>query len=92
MPSHLTEPLKQLLAETLRDTDGLRPVGDDDDIVNDLGLDSLQMMSFLLAVEDRFSIQLDFERLDLASLGSVTRFAAFLAEHLEAQSTKARSA
>lgn len=71
----ITEDLKMLLARALRDTDRAPQVGDDDDIVNGLGLDSLQMIRFLLDVEAHFGVELDFEQIDLATLGSVRRFA-----------------
>lgn len=70
--------LKVLLAGVLRDTDAAPRVRDEDRIVDDLGLDSIQMISFLLGVEDRFQVALDFERLDLAKLGSVRDFASFV--------------
>ena len=70
-----TEDLKMLLARALRDTDRAPEVSDDDDIVNGLGLDSLQMIRFLLDVEAHFGVELDFEHIDLATLGSVRRFA-----------------
>lgn len=70
--------VKLLLADVLRDTDAAPRVGDEDRIVDDLGLDSIQMISFLLGVEDRFQVALDFEKLDLSQIGSVREFAAFV--------------
>ena len=67
--------VKELLADALRDTGGAREIRDDDDIVHGLGLDSLQMIHFLLGVETRFAIALDFEKIDLDTLGSVKQFA-----------------
>jgi len=67
--------VKQLLAGALRDTGGAAEVRDDDDLVYGLGLDSLQMIRFLLDVEAHFAVTLDFEQLDLSQLGSVRRFA-----------------
>lgn len=67
--------VKELLADALRDTGATREIRDDDDIVHGLGLDSLQMIHFLLGVETRFEIALDFEKIDLDTLGSVKQFA-----------------
>jgi acyl carrier protein len=75
----VTGDLKMLLARALRDTDRAPEVSDDDDIVNGLGLDSLQMIRFLLDVESHFGVELDFEHIDLATLGSVRRFAGVVA-------------
>lgn len=67
--------VKELLADALRDTGGAREIRDDDDLVHGLGLDSLQMIHFLLGVETRFEVALDFEKIDLDALGSVKQFA-----------------
>jgi acyl carrier protein len=70
--------MKMLLHRALRDTDLEPRVRDDDDIVHGLGLDSLQMIRFLLDVETHFRVTLDFEQIDLATLGSVRHFAALV--------------
>jgi acyl carrier protein len=67
--------VKELLTDALRDSGGAREIRDEDDIVHGLGLDSLQMIHFLLGVETRFGIALDFEKIDLDTLGSVRQFA-----------------
>lgn len=72
--------VKELLADALRDTGTAREIRDDDDIVHGLGLDSLQMIHFLLGVETRFEIALDFEKIDLDTLGSVKQFAQLVRE------------
>jgi len=72
--------VKELLADALRDTGGAREIRDGDDIVHGLGLDSLQMIHFLLGVETRFQIALDFEKIDLDTLGSVKQFAELVRE------------
>ena len=50
------------------------------DLVEEHGLDSLQMISFLLGIEDAFDIELDYENLELDDLRSVRQFATFVAE------------
>jgi acyl carrier protein len=74
--------VKELLADALRDAGGAREIHDEDDIVHGLGLDSLQMIHFLLGVETRFSVALDFEKIDLDALGSVLQFAQLVRELL----------
>jgi acyl carrier protein len=71
--------VKMLLARALRDTERAPQVGDDDDIVHGLGLDSLQMIGFLLDVESHFDVTLDFAEIDLDTLGSVRAFAELVA-------------
>lgn len=70
--------VKLLLAEVLGDRDMAEGIADEADIVTDLGLDSIQMINFLLRVEDELNVELDFESLDLAHMSSVKRFCGFL--------------
>jgi acyl carrier protein len=75
----VTGRVKALLAQVLGEPGLAATIGDDAGIVTDLGLDSIQMINFLLQVEDEFDVELDFESLDLDHLGSVRRFCAFVA-------------
>jgi acyl carrier protein len=75
----VTGRVKALLAEVLGEPALAAEIGDGAGIVTDLGLDSIQMINFLLQVEDEFDVELDFESLDLEHLGSVRRFCGFVA-------------
>jgi acyl carrier protein len=75
MQERILEDITQLLAKALRDTDEQPEVKAEDHIINDLGLDSIQMLAFLLEVEQRFGLALDFDNLDISQLGSVRDFA-----------------
>ena len=50
----------------------------DADLVDEYGLDSLQMISFLLGIEDTFDVELDYENLELDHLRSVAQFASYV--------------
>ncbi|WP_043718601.1 acyl carrier protein [Kutzneria sp. 744] len=50
----------------------------DADLVDEYGLDSLQMISFLLGIEDSFDLELDYENLELDHLRSVSQFASYV--------------
>jgi acyl carrier protein len=73
VPAAMTQ-LKELLAEVLGDPDRAGTIPDDADLVDGLRLDSLQMITFLLAVEDRFDVELDFTTLELDDLRSLRHF------------------
>jgi acyl carrier protein len=70
--------MKELLAEVMGDPGLAGGISDDADVVDELRLDSLQMISFLLAIEDRFDVELDFESLELDDLRSLRRFSALV--------------
>ena len=72
------EKLKDIIAsvkedETLRDS-----VTPKSDLINEVGLDSLQMIQFILQVEDAFQVEIVYEDLDYQSLLSVEAFMSFL--------------
>lgn len=48
-------------------------------LVDDVGLDSLEMMEFMLELESRLALTIDFDRLDFSALESITRFSEVLA-------------
>lgn len=48
------------------------------DLIDDVGLDSLEMLQFMLELEEKLGIQIDFEQLEFAYLRSIERLAAFL--------------
>jgi len=48
------------------------------DIINDVGLDSLQMINFILAIEDEFDLEIDFETFNYEHLSAIQTFVAFL--------------
>jgi acyl carrier protein len=73
--------IKDVLATVLANGMSAGEISDDADLVEDYGLDSLQMISFLLGVEDVFDIALDYDSLDLGDLRSVRQFAEWLSGH-----------
>ncbi|MFC3791244.1 Gfo/Idh/MocA family oxidoreductase [Paenibacillus sp. GCM10012307] len=48
------------------------------DIIQQVGLDSLQMINFVLAIEDAFDLEIDFETFDYEHMSSIERLAGFL--------------
>jgi acyl carrier protein len=73
--------VKLLLARSIGDESWAERIGDDADIINDLGLDSVQLIGFFLQVEDEFDLELDFDRLEINGLYSLRSFCDFLRSH-----------
>ncbi|HTG72258.1 MAG TPA: hypothetical protein VMB70_00725, partial [Terriglobia bacterium] len=48
------------------------------DIVNDVRLDSLEMLRFMLELEASLSIQIDFDRLEYSYFNSIETLAEFI--------------
>lgn len=70
--------VKKVLAEVLPDFGSADDVPSDADMVQELGLDSLQAINFLLRIEDEFDIELDYDNLSLDHLRSVREFSAIV--------------
>jgi acyl carrier protein len=70
--------IKQIL-EKVKGSPGLaKTMPDSANIIDDVGLDSLEMMDFMLEVESHFEMEIDFERLEFEYLESIEKFSDFL--------------
>ncbi|MGG4146466.1 phosphopantetheine-binding protein [Paenibacillus algorifonticola] len=48
------------------------------DMLSDVGLDSLQLINFILRIEDEFEIEIDFDQFDMEHLQSIDIFCDFI--------------
>jgi acyl carrier protein len=76
--SDLVFEIKTVLARVLANGTAVDDIGTTADLVEEYGLDSLQTISFLLAIEDALNVELDYENLELEHLRSVGQFAAYV--------------
>ncbi len=53
------------------------------DIIDDIGLDSLQIINFLLKLEDQLNIEIDFEEFNYNHLRSLEKFCGFLEKNFK---------
>jgi acyl carrier protein len=72
------EALKQILAKVKSDPLLFARFPDSADLVEQIGLDSIEMLQLMLEIESTLAIQIDFERLEYTSLRSVHTLAAVL--------------
>ena len=70
--------IRAVLATVLDNGMTAHDISVDADIVTDYGIDSLQMISFLLSIEDTFDLALDYDNLELDDLRSVREFTDFV--------------
>ncbi len=71
--------VKLVLAKVLDNGTTAEEIGSGADLVEEYGLDSLQTITFLLAIEDEFDVELDYPQLQLDDLRSVRQFSGFVA-------------
>jgi acyl carrier protein len=75
----IEERVKVVLAKVLDNGVSAEEIGPEADLVEQYGLDSLQTITFLLAIEDEFNLELDYPNLQLDDLRSVRQFSSFVA-------------
>lgn len=71
--------VKVVLVQVLDNGITADQIGPEADLVEQYGLDSLQTITFLLAIEDEFDLELDYPQLQLDDLRSVRQFSGFVA-------------
>ena len=74
----ISQVLKDILAKLKGDPTLSSRLLDSADILKDVGLDSLELLHFMLEVEARLAIQIDFDKLEYSYLSSIQTLAAFL--------------
>ncbi len=75
----IEETIKQTLARVTEKPELAETLHSDTDIIDRVGLDSLQMIQLFLILEEELDVEIDFEGLDFAHMESVGALASFLA-------------
>ena len=70
--------IKEIIANLKRDPGLAAELSDTADILDGVGLDSLEMLQFMLELEERLSIRIDFDKLEFSYLHSIRTLAEFL--------------
>jgi acyl carrier protein len=70
--------IKEIIAKLRGSPELATELSDTADLVNGLALDSLEMLQFMLELEDRLAIRIDFDRLEFSYLRSIRTLADFL--------------
>lgn len=76
--SSTTQTLKRILAKIKSDPELAVRLPDDADLVDQVGLDSLETLQFMLEVEAVLAVQIDFDKLEFSYLRSLEALARFL--------------
>jgi acyl carrier protein len=82
----MIQQIKEILAEIKEDPSLVNSLSDTCDIVNDVGLDSLQMVAFMLRLEEGCNVEIDFDNFNLCTMRTLSALCAFL----DAERQKAR--
>ncbi len=74
----MTETVIRLLASVRNDASLLNSLAGSSHVLNDSGLDSLELISFMLELESELCLEIDFETLDYDVFSSIDAFAKHL--------------
>ncbi|OAS21841.1 acyl carrier protein [Paenibacillus oryzisoli] len=74
------EKIKEIIVKVKEDNTVAETLTPASDLINEVGLDSLQMISFILQVEEAFLVEIDYEDFDMAQMKSVETFMVFLSK------------
>src|ERR1700748_1777773 len=80
--SCMLERIKKVIAAVLENPGLETSLSDDADLITDVGLDSLQMIEFMLQIEQEFDTEIDLETLNFDHMRSIHQFGSFLAIQL----------
>lgn len=70
--------LKDIIVEIKNQEVSADAITDTTNLVTEIGIDSLQLINFILSIEDEFEIELDFESFDLSHLNCFEALADFV--------------
>jgi acyl carrier protein len=70
--------IKAIIAKLKRQPELVNELSDHADLINEVGLDSLELLQFMLEVEERLGIQIDFDALEFSYLHAIHTLAVFL--------------
>lgn len=70
--------VKEVVAHLRSDPALIDELSDTADLINDVSLDSLELLQLMLEIEARLAVRIDFEKLEYSDLSSITVLANFL--------------
>ena len=70
--------IKAILGKLKRDELMATQLSEEADLIDEVGLDSLEMLQFMLEAEERLGLQIDFDALEFDYLRSIRVLAEFL--------------
>ena len=69
------------IVELTENSEITNKINEEADLIYDIGLDSLQLISLFLAIEDEFNIEIDFEEFDFNEVNTIKK----LMDYIEAK-------
>jgi acyl carrier protein len=74
----MIQSIMNILCEIKESPEMMSTLNPQTNMIQDVGLDSLQMINFVLAIEDTFDLEIDFETFDYEHMSTIETFVSFL--------------
>lgn len=75
---HAIDKLARMVSDVKEDASWELRLTPKTNLIDEVGLDSLQLIQLMMKVEEQFNVQMDFERFDYEHLQSTRAFLGFL--------------
>ena len=80
MELNVKERLKKMIVEITGNESLNGNISDATDLIDGVGLDSIQMVNLILMIEDEFAIEIDFENFSMENLRNIENFSQYIAD------------
>ncbi|WP_159886782.1 acyl carrier protein [Paenibacillus puerhi] len=74
----MKERIVQMISEIKNDPTLLSTLNGESSILHNSGMESLQIVHFILQVEDEFGCEINFDEFDMENLGSIDAFCEYI--------------
>lgn len=74
----MEEKLIKIICEVKEDDSLIERISNSTDLLNEVNIDSLQLINMILRIEDEFDIQINFDEFDMNSLQSIDSLSNYL--------------
>jgi acyl carrier protein len=68
----------RIIADVVENDSLLDTLNADTNIIDEVGLDSLQMINMMLGVEEQMGVEIDFDNFELSNLSSIRTFTEYI--------------
>lgn len=81
----MIEKLKKLIAEVTEDENVAINLKPENNLITDIALDSLQFINLILALEDEYNFEIDFDEIDFEEISIVGKLIEYIEENRNEQ-------
>lgn len=79
----IADKLKEIFVEVKNNTVDCNSIDESTDLINDIGIDSLQLINFILSIEDEFELEIDFDSFDITHLNRFQLLCKFIEDCID---------